>query len=132
LPAVLEQAGSEDLWALANAARYLERHALARQVLTVQRLRFPASERARQAAFFLGRLDDAAPRGAESALSWYDRYLAEAPAGAHASDALGRKMTVLQRSNRRDEALMVAEEYLRRFPQGIYANAARALARARQ
>jgi TolA-binding protein len=132
LPAVLDQAASEDLWALANAARYTGRYAVARQALTAQRLRFPASERAREAAFFLGRLDDASPGGGEGALGWYDRYLAEAPHGGHASDALGRRMTVLERSNRRDEALEVAHEYLRRFPQGIYANAARALTRARQ
>lgn len=130
LSAVLEQSGSEDLWALANAARYVGRHPLARQALTAQRRRFPSSERAREAAFFLGRLDDGSTAGPQEALKWYDRYLAEAPDGTHAPDALGRKMTVLQRWNRRDEALTVARDYLRRFPHGIYSNAARALVRA--
>ena len=45
------------------------------------------------------------------------------------ADALGRKMTLLERSNRRAEALAVAREYLRRSPRGTYANAARALVR---
>lgn len=132
LATVLERADSEDLWALANAARYAGRFALARQALTAQRRRFPASDRAREAAFLLGRLHDADPEGPGNALGWYDRYLAEAPDGAHASDALGRKLTLLQRSNRTAEALAVAQDYLRRFPRGTYANAAHAFERAAQ
>ena len=31
------------------------------------------------------------------ALSWYDRYLGEAPTGAYASEALGRKMTATEK-----------------------------------
>jgi TolA-binding protein len=132
LAAVLERADSEDLWALANAARYADRFPLARQALTAQRRRFPSSDRARDAAFLLGRLHDADPDGPGNALGWYDRYLAEAPDGAHVSDALGRKITLLQRSNRPAEALAVAHDYLRRFPRGTYANAAQALVRAAQ
>jgi TolA-binding protein len=130
LAAVLERADSEDLWALANAARYAGRYPLARRALTAHRRRFPSSDRAGDAAFLLGRLHDADPDGPANALGWYDRYLAEAPDGAHASDALGRKMTLLQRSNRRAEALAIAHDYLQRFPRGTYANAAHALVRA--
>lgn len=130
LSAVLEHADSEDLWALANAARYARRYLLARQALMAQRKRFPTSERARDAAFFLGHLRDDDSHGPGDALEWYDRYLAEASGGAHVSDALGRKMTLLQRWDRRAEALAVAQDYLRRFPQGTYAHAARALVRA--
>jgi TolA-binding protein len=130
LAAVLERADSEDLWALANAARYAGRYPLAGRALTAHRRRFPSSNRAGDAAFLLGRLYDADPDGPGNALGWYDRYLAEAPGGAHASDALGRKMTLLQRSNRRPEALAVAHDYLQRFPRGTYANAAHALVRA--
>jgi TolA-binding protein len=130
LAAVLERADSEDLWALANAARYAGRYPLARRALTAHRRRFPSSDRAGDAAFLLGRLHDADPDGPSNALGWYDRYLAEAPDGAHASDALGRKMTLLQRSNLRAEALAIAHDYLQRFPRGTYANAAHALVRA--
>ena len=129
LTTVLERADSEDLWALANAARYVGRYPLARQALSAQRRRFPSSDRARQAAFLLGRLHDADPDSPGDALGWYDRYLAEARDGADVSDALGRKMTLLQRWNRRTEALAVARDYLRRSPRGTYANAARALIR---
>lgn len=128
--AVLEQADSEDLRALAHAARYAGRYSLAEQALAAQRRRFPASAHAHEAAFFLGRLHDGNTDGRADALGWYDRYLVEAPNGDYASDALGRKMTILQRWQRRDEALAVAHDYVRRFPDGTYANAARALIRA--
>jgi len=130
LPAVLDLAAGDDLWALANAARYVGRYALAQQALVAQRRRFPGSDRALEAAFLLGRLAEGAAAGPEEALGWYDRYLVEAPDGPHISDALGRKMTVLERCGRRDDALTVARDYLQRYPRGIYANAARAMLRA--
>jgi hypothetical protein len=76
-------------------------------------------------------LHDGDPDGPGKAIGWYDRYLAEARGGANASDALGRKMTLLQRWHRGAEALDVARDYLRRFPRGTYANAARALVRSK-
>ena len=129
LTAVLERADSEDLWALANAARYAGRYPLARQALSAQRRRFPSSDRSREAAFLLGSLHEGDPDGPGEALGWYHRYLAEAHGGVGVSDALGRKMTLLERWNRHTEALAVARDYLRRFPRGTYANAARALVR---
>jgi hypothetical protein len=126
---VLERADSEDLWALANAARYRGRYPLAGEALNAHRRRFPSSDRSREAAFLLGRLHDDDQDGPGDALRWYDRYLAEAHDGVGVSDALGRKMTLLQRWNRGTEALSVARDYLRRFPRGTYANAARALVR---
>jgi hypothetical protein len=129
LTTVLERADSEDLWALANAARYAGRYPLASQALIWQRKRFPMSDRAREAAFLLGRLHDGDPDGPGKAIGWYNRYLLEARAGVDVSDALGRKMTLLRRWNRSADALAVARDYLRRFPRGTYANAARALVR---
>jgi len=129
LTTVLERADTDDLWALANAARYVGRYPLARQALGAERRRFPSSDRAREAAFLLGRLHDGDVDGPQDALGWYDRYLLEAREGAQVSDALGRKMTLLERWHRRGEALVVARDYLRRFPRGTYASAARALVR---
>jgi TolA-binding protein len=126
---VLRHADSDDLWALAHAARYAKRYELAEQALTEQRRRFPGSQRARQAAFLLARLHDGDAGGPSVALTWYDRYLSEAPQGTYVPDALGRKMTLLGRWDRRAEAVALAAEYLRRFPQGTYANAARLLLR---
>jgi TolA-binding protein len=131
LAKVLDWSSSEDLAALADAARFEKNDALARRALLAQRRRFPRSIRAREASFLLGRLDDASGDGAESALGWYDQYLDEAPGGAYVSEALGRKMMDLERTQRHAEATAVAADYLRRFPSGIYFRAAQTLVRAR-
>jgi len=125
---VLESAGSEDLATLADAARYVGNDELARRALLAQRRRFARSPRAAQAAFLLGRLEDESAPGAERALAWYDLYLGEAPGGTYAAEALGRKMMVLEHARRHDEAVAIAADYLRRFPRGSYAHAARGLA----
>lgn len=124
---VLESANSEDLAALADAARYVGRDDLARRVLFAQRRRFPRSSRAAEALFLLGRLEGESTDGAARALAWYDRYLADAPRGAYVSEALGRKMMVLEGTSRHDEAVGIASDYVRRFPSGSYAHAARTL-----
>jgi hypothetical protein len=127
LSKVLEISTSEDLAALADAARFERDEGLARRALLSQRRRFPGSGRAAEASFLLGRLDDAGGEGSAHALGWYDRYLKEAPGGAYVSEALGRKMTVLERSGRQAEATRIARDYLQRFPGGTYARAAQAL-----
>jgi hypothetical protein len=127
LAAALAEASSNDLAALADAARYRRRDDLAHRALLAQRERFPQTARAHDAAFLLGRLEDAAPGGAGAALRWYRQYLEEAPAGAYASEALGRKMIAVERLEGARAAGAVAEEYLRRFPGGTYAGAARAI-----
>jgi hypothetical protein len=123
----LAEASGEDLSALADAARYRRRDSLAKEALLAQRSRFPGSARARDAAFLLGRLEEVREGGRSKALSWYERYLEEAPAGAYASEALGREMIVTQDLIGFAAAQRVAEDYLRRFPTGTYAGAARAL-----
>jgi TolA-binding protein len=130
LDRVLARSSSEDLAALADAARYQRRDELARRALLAQRRRFPRSARAQEAAFLLGRLEDGGSGAGDAvaALSWYDRYLRQAPRGTYAGEALGRKMMVLQREHRSAEARTVAADYMQRFPDGIYAHAARALA----
>jgi TolA-binding protein len=126
---VLRESSSQELSALADAARYKHRYTLARQALTAQMRRFPASPRARDAAFFLGRLCEDAEDRLEDALGFYNRYLQATPDGTYAAEALGRKMMVLERSARQDEARVIAADYLRLYPKGPYAYAARALAR---
>ena len=123
----LVEASGEDLAALADAARYRRRDSIAKQALLAQRSRFPGSARARDAAFLLGRQEEVREDNARKALSWYERYLEEAPAGAYAGEALGRKMIVTHELMGVAAARKVAEDYLRRFPAGTYAGAARAL-----
>jgi hypothetical protein len=129
LARVLESAEGDDLAALADAARFIGRDELARRALLAQRRRFPGSPRAAEAAFLLGRLEDESAEGASRALTWYERYLKEAAGGRYVSEALGRKMTDLERTSRGQEALAIASDYLRRFPTGSYAHAATALLR---
>jgi hypothetical protein len=125
IDACLAEASAAELSALADAARYTRDVSLARRTLLAQRRRFAGSGRAAEAAFLLGRLTEAGDGAA--ALTWFDRYLGEAPAGAYASEALGRKMLLVQRLSGDASAAVVAREYLRRFPSGTYARSARAL-----
>ncbi|WP_437525483.1 tetratricopeptide repeat protein [Sorangium sp. So ce726] len=111
-----------EIAALADAARYTGRNDLARRALLAERSRFPGSPEARSAAFLLGRLAEAGSPVA--AIDWYDRYLAESPAGSLAAEALGRKMIVLRASQGDGAARPIAEQYLARHPHGAFAAAA--------
>lgn len=120
------QVGGSELAALADAARYTRRPTIARGALLAQRRRFAGSEHARTAAFDLGRIAESEQDG-RGALSWFDVYLAEAPQGTYASEALGRKIVLTQRLDGNAAARPLADAYLMRFPAGAYAEAARAL-----
>jgi hypothetical protein len=111
-----------ELSALADAARYGRRTALARRVLLAERSRFPGSRSAVEAAFFLGRL--AEDQGGD-AIEWYDRYLAESGNGSYASQALGRKMMLVYGRRGAAQTRSLAEDYLGRYPSGSYAAAAK-------
>ncbi len=125
--AMLSQASSDDLFALANAARYRRRLALARAALLAERRRFPNSARAVEALYLLGRVDEASETGAAQAIAWYDEYLHHVPSGPLLGEALGRKMTLTDKLAGPAQARALAEDYLRRFPRGNYAGLAREL-----
>ena len=129
LDACLAGASSDELASLADAARYTNKGAISKRALVAQRQRFAGSSRAAEAAFLLGRLAES-QEGAAAAVSWFDRYLAEAPSGPYAPEALGRKMVLVEKTSGRGAATKVAQEYLLRFPRGTYARAAGALLRA--
>jgi ferric-dicitrate binding protein FerR (iron transport regulator) len=124
IEATLQTASSDDLFALADAARYRRRPDLARSALLAQRRRFP---RAFAALFLLGRVEELGGGGGSAAIKWYDEYLSQAPAGTYAAEALGRKMILSREASGAVAARPLADEYLRRFPNGSYAGAARAL-----
>jgi hypothetical protein len=126
LDAAYSTCSGDDLAALADAARYTRHYEVARGAFLSQRRRFPASERAHTAAFSLGRLADA-QQEVRVALSWFETYLMEAPEGVYASEALGRKMLLVQQLDGNEAARPLAEAYVRRFPSGTYARAAHAL-----
>jgi TolA-binding protein len=126
LDEALSQSSKSELSALADAARYTRRDAVARKALLAERRRFAGSGIAVDAGLLLGRLAESEHADSE-ALRWFDTYLAEAPSGAHASEALGRKMAVVRHSGNTAAARAVAEEYLARYPNGTYSSAARAI-----
>jgi transmembrane sensor len=116
------------LAALADAARYTHRADLARRALLAVRVRFPATDRARDAAFFLARLSETTGRDMHEALSWYAQYLSAAPGGSYEEEALGREMILLRRSDEgNSHARDVARRYVSAYPHGIYASAAAGL-----
>jgi hypothetical protein len=117
-----------DLRALGDAARYSGSSALARRAYVAVRSRFASSGEARTAAFLLGRVAEEQDHATVDAVRWYDTYLAEAPGGAFAGDALGRKMVLVSKTQGRDAAKPLADRYLQRFPAGPYAAAAHDLA----
>jgi hypothetical protein len=122
----LAAANEQDLTALADAARYARRDDLARRALLAEQQRFPGSAEAHDATFLLARLDEA-KGDASGALALYGRYLAENPSATYASEALGRRMNLTRRALGDERARPLAEEYLRRFPQGTYSASARSL-----
>jgi hypothetical protein len=133
LDATLGVAPAPELAALADAARYVRRHDVARRALLAERERFPKSREGREAAFFLGGLSEDEP-GADAsraALDWYDRYLSDSPQGAYAPHALGREMVLVHKLQGADAARPIAARYLERFPNGPYAGPARKLTEAR-
>jgi TolA-binding protein len=126
LDVTLARGSALDLITLADAARYTRKYETARQALLALRARFAGSDRAKDAAFFLGRLSEVGPASSDAALSWYDTYLAEAGRGAYASEALGREVILLARTDR-ELARKAARTYLLRFPQGNQAELARSI-----
>jgi TolA-binding protein len=126
LESSFDSVSSEELSALADAARYTRRNDIARSALSAQRRRFPGSRAATDAAFLLGKLDEA-ERNAARALDQFNIYLQEAPSGRYAGEALGRKMAIVQKSAGSAAAKPIASQYLAKYPSGTYAEAARAI-----
>jgi TolA-binding protein len=124
LDVTLARGSAQELITLADAARYTRKYETARQALLALRARFAGSARAKDAAFFLGRLSEVGPASSDAALTWYDTYLAEAGRGPYASESLGRKLTLLVHRDR-ELAQQTARTYLQRFPQGNQAELAR-------
>lgn len=117
---------AQDLRALGDAARYTSQPDLARQSLLALRKRFTGTQR-NAAAFLLGRTSESSKQLGPAA-EWYRTYLQEAPNGEFAADALAGRIRTTAARDGQASAKPLAEEYLRRFPAGAYAQAARALA----
>jgi hypothetical protein len=115
-----------DLKALADAARYTGRSAMAEGALRALRARFGSAKEGRAAAFLLGRMYEA--RGAlGDAGRWYDTYLGELPSGDLAAEALAGKMRVVQSTSGRAAAEPIARKYLSLYPNGVHVETARGI-----
>lgn len=123
---VLKRHEVSDLRALAQAARYTGKTLLALRAWTAVRDRFKGNAAALQAAFFLGRIYDELDHPVP-ARDWLDTYLAEAPDGVYASEALGRRLSLAKRLGAHADAERLARQYLERFPSGAYGRTARGL-----
>jgi hypothetical protein len=118
--------GASDLRALADAARYSGRTDLALEALLGLRDRFRGSGEERSASFLLGRVEES--RGAMArAQTWYDTYLRERPGGELAAEALAGRMRSVSATSGRKAASPLARDYLSRYPNGVHAEAARAM-----
>ncbi len=124
---VLRTKAPSELQELAQAARYTGDLTLAERTWKELQARHGAQDAGRNASFFLGRLAEQRGKQGE-ALRQYDAYLAAAPRGVFAAEALGRKMLIVQATSGKAKARPLAIEYLKRFPGGAYVGAARALA----
>jgi hypothetical protein len=117
---------ASDLKALGQAARYVGKRALALRAFTALRQRGRTSDSARQAAFFLARLQEEQGNQAE-ALRWLDTYVSESPRGVYAAEAYGRRLSLAERLRGKAASVALAREYLERFPEGAYAQSARGI-----
>jgi TolA-binding protein len=124
--ACLESCPASELRALADAARYTKRFELAEKCLLALRHRFSGSAGSAAAAFLLGRTNELRGRNAQ-AEHWYELYLAESSDGEFASDALAGCMRVVAALRGKSAARSLALEYLRRYPNGVYASSARGI-----
>jgi TolA-binding protein len=127
LPATLASADADALRALGDAARYTGEFEVAEQSLRALRERFANSAKSTAAAFLLGRTFELAskPSNADRA---YRTYLKEAPAGPFAADALAGHMRMVEQLQGPAAAKPIAQDYLRRYRDGVHAKAARRLA----
>lgn len=116
-----------DVLELGNVARLAGNPARAAEAYLAARQRFAGSGTAASAAFQLGRIAFDGARDYASARRWFDAYLAEAPGGGLAQEALGRRMEAEHRSGDRVAAKASAERYLARFPGGAHAALAQSL-----
>ena len=118
--------GSRDLLTLGSTAE-LSRHAdRAGEAFSAVRRRFPHSSEAHLSAFFLGRIASNAGRTGE-AIGWFQRYLADEPAGPLAREAAGRVIELYRRAGNEDQARSAADRYLKAYPSGPHSALARSV-----
>ncbi len=121
-------ADAASLLAEADASLRAHEHLRARELLMGLRARFPGAPESTRAAFSLGVASLALGAPAVAA-GWFERYLREAPSGALASEARGRRVEALRAAGDSAGARAAAEDYLLHDPDGAFAPVARGILR---
>jgi TolA-binding protein len=116
-----------DVLLLGDTADQAHKPGRAAEAYAAVRTRFPGSPAAIDAALKLGHLAEVGHDNAGAA-RWFERALREAPNAPTAPEAMGRWLEVLSHG-KAGAARAVAQEYLRRFPNGQEAALAHELTR---
>ena len=119
--------GQEELWQLANAARYAKKGQTSTRILLAVRERFSGYRRAEAATFLLGRVALELNSNPEAARKWFKTYLAQSPNGHLAEEALGRLIDANIKAGKEKEARRSALLYLKRYPKGLFAELAKSV-----
>lgn len=127
--ALLRRAPAATLLALADASRLDGNHERASTIYIALRTRFPGTDAATTAAFFLGREAFDRKRAYAAAARWFAVYLHERPEGPLARESLGRLLEAQLLRGDRPQAQRRARQYLARYPRGPHAKLARSLVR---
>lgn len=121
---VLADGTEDDVSVLADACRFTGQVDGAQRSLTTLRRRFPKSAAARTAAFHLGRLALDKQNSPATAAIWFRKYLEEGSTQALREEALGLLFQAEGRAGDTDASALHAQEYLDKYPDGLYRRAA--------
>ena len=117
----------EDLLLLGDVSRLSGHPVHAVRAYEKVRDRAPGTDSAANAAFSMGRVAFDQRDAYAEAARWFETYLNERGDGPLAREALGRRMEAMSRAGDRVGAGVVAEQYLRQYPEGPHAPLARTL-----
>ncbi len=109
-----------DLWELADAARYAEDGEGARTLLMAVRDRFGHTQKAKVAAFLLGRVSAEIDKKPSEAAIWFKVYLQEDPGGPLGEEALGSLVDAYIKCGRKENAAKAAQTYLEKYRGGVF------------
>lgn len=118
-----------ELLKLADVARMAGESGRASALLHQVRSRSAGSSSAAIAAYSLGTTAFDQQGNYSAAAGWFQTYLAEAPSGPLAREALGRLMEAQHRAGNRAQARQAAEKYQRLYPQGLHGPLAKRILR---
>ncbi len=117
LDAAMASASVSDLLLLGDTCRLAGKAGCASTAYQTVRKRFAGTAEAQRALFSLGVLSFPS----KGSLQSFEQYLAEAPRGPLAPEALGRILEVFDRAQDRAGARAVAQRYLASYPGGAHA-----------